>query len=67
MWKPKIAGPSSGVGGVSCVSATSCVAVGGADAQQWNGKTWSKITGPNPDGALVGVSCRGATCLRGGQ
>jgi hypothetical protein len=70
------AGPQlSGVGGVSCTSAESCVAVGSGSqpgdynqtgfAELWNGKNWSvtSVTGPeNP--LLVGVSCAAAkTCV----
>jgi hypothetical protein len=51
----------AGGGAVSCVSATSCLAVGGASASQWNGKAWSKVTGANPTGSLVGVSCLSTT------
>src|SRR5579884_2819170 len=54
--------------GVSCVSATDCTAVGGADfsgtlVQHWNGTAWSTVPSPSPskrDG-LFGVSCVSAT------
>jgi hypothetical protein len=60
--------------GVSCPSATACIAVGssasssGADvtlAEAWNGTTWTVQATPNPAGALgsslYGISCRSAT------
>jgi hypothetical protein len=56
--------------GISCVSATSCVAVGQALLgspsvgstliESWNGSTWSISTSPNSgtqDNRLMGVSC----------
>jgi len=55
--------------GVSCVSATFCVAVGfsqpnmatpgDALVEQWNGRTWSIVE--RPVGVLQGVSCTSAT------
>jgi hypothetical protein len=64
---------SSVLGGVSCTSATACVAVGhyvtasGAQktlAEQWNGGVWTIQATPNPSGAsqanLSGVSCSAA-------
>ena len=61
--------------GVSCASATSCMAVGrffntGSGhwetlAEQWNGTTWSITTTPDPAsatfGTLNGVSCKSAS------
>ncbi|MCL5445693.1 MAG: hypothetical protein M1121_06545, partial [Actinobacteria bacterium] len=59
--------------GISCVSSTSCTAVGyyyiNADAQplieSWNGTSWSIVASPNPSGSnrslLFGVSCVGST------
>jgi hypothetical protein len=65
---------ASGLDGVSCVSATSCTAVGlyvdssGIQqtlAESWNGGTWAIEATPNPSGAsdsiLNGVSCASAT------
>ena len=56
---------------VSCVSATSCMAVGRignntatskAYAESWNGKKWSVTPVPGPKGSwLFGVSCVSAT------
>ncbi len=49
--------------GISCSSATSCIAVGFSGAQalaeQWNGTTWAILPTPTPAGgsALEGVSC----------
>lgn len=51
--------------GVSCISSSSCVAVGqstgGTLAELWDGITWSIVPTPNPAGAagsgLGGVSC----------
>jgi hypothetical protein len=58
--------------GVSCVSATSCTAVGSHGtprsvvtlAEHWNGKAWAIQTTPNPkiiSSVLQGVSCVSAT------
>jgi hypothetical protein len=49
--------------GVSCVSASFCMAVGDNDADQafaarWNGSTWSFVPSPSrADSILFGVSC----------
>ena len=63
--------------GVSCTTATACIAVGNelnastddivALAQAWDGSTWKVLTVPGPAGAIVsrlyGVSCgAAATC-----
>ena len=65
---------SISLSGVSCPSATSCNAVGSADAQSlaehWNGTAWSITTTPNvPAGAtLLGVSCPISTsCVASGS
>lgn len=48
---------------VSCVTSTSCVAVGGASGLSWNGSAWSLETLPAPKGegfvksTLTSVSC----------
>jgi hypothetical protein len=51
--------------GVSCVSATACVAVGnagnGALVEGWDGTGWSIQDTPVPGGSLSGVSCVSAT------
>ena len=61
--------------GVSCPSATACIAVGYYAnsaigrvtlAERWNGKTWAIQSTPNPSGSLglnylYGVSCSSAT------
>ena len=55
------------LGGVSCVSATFCEAVGGNSALSWNGTTWTNQTLPSsvsdPSGVFnpSGVSCVSAT------
>jgi hypothetical protein len=64
----------SQLNGVSCASATACIAVGyyynGSDtwfplAEQWNGKSWAIRATPRParsmDPELTGVSCTSAT------
>jgi hypothetical protein len=62
----------SNLAGVSCVSATACIAVGDYQtttertlAEHWNGASWTLQTTPNPVGAkasyLSGVSCTSAT------
>ncbi len=66
--------PQSGLGAVSCASATSCVAVGSSQssdgssrrlAERWNGTSWSIEFTPSPPGAtdtaFGGVTCRAAT------
>ncbi len=66
--------------GVSCVSATHCVAVGFYDkgsgnqfalADTWNGKAWTPAQPPAPGGvntALGGVSCKSAaSCVAVGS
>jgi hypothetical protein len=68
---------TGGLSGVSCVSTSNCVAVGGRSgagtlAEKWNGTKWSVITTPNPKGAtgadLAGVACTSATnCLAVGR
>jgi hypothetical protein len=65
--------------GVSCVSTSTCVAVGGRSgastgtlAETWNGTKWSVVTTPNPKAStgadLLGVACTSATnCLAVGR
>ena len=69
--------------GVSCLSATACIAVGSASpepqgqnpvtlAERWNGSEWSIQSTPNPSGAsetlLEGVSCDSPTsCMAVGK
>jgi hypothetical protein len=65
----------SGFVGVSCVSSTACVAVGGADGpnliELWNGADWAIEPAPSPPGAqdsrLGGVSCSGTFCTAVGE
>jgi hypothetical protein len=80
---PNAAGSAeSWLTGVSCTSATACIAVGYASgtkagsvevplAERWNGTTWTILPTPNPAGPvneLDGVSCRSATaCTAVGQ
>jgi hypothetical protein len=64
--------------GVSCASATRCMAVGLVGpasqsmtlAQKWNGASWTMLTSPDPGTAvniLAGVSCTSATfCMAAG-
>ena len=65
---------------VSCVSSTSCVAVGGGGnppdstqtlAEIWNGTSWAVVPSPDPSGylnGLLGVSCTGSTfCMAVGS
>ena len=59
--------------GVSCTSATACMAVGSYNTgsynqtliEQWNGTSWSIVTSPNAsttqDNTLFGVSCTSAS------
>ncbi len=67
--------PVESLAGVSCPSASSCIAVGGATsfvtgaagpvAARWNGSTWTdQPTPPQPGGFLNAVSCSGpASCV----
>jgi hypothetical protein len=58
-------GPSVEMSGVSCASATGCVAVGNvgnkALVDGWNGTAWSDQNTPVPSGRPSGVSCVSAT------
>jgi hypothetical protein len=67
---PKVSG--GGLMGVSCPSASACVAVGTIDsagssaplAERWNGASWSVLrgaAGPGSQGSLDGVSCSSPT------
>jgi hypothetical protein len=52
--------------GISCIGRSFCLAVGGggsANAQVWNGTTWSVVPGPAISGrpSLASVSCTSAT------
>jgi hypothetical protein len=57
--------PGSGFGGVTCTSASFCVAVGGGPAgvrtlaERWNGRSWAIQRTPSPSqgGGLAAVSC----------
>ncbi len=77
-------GPNQGVlgntlNGVSCVTSTDCVAVGGSDSGPvfqtlvgtWNGTSWSVTSSPNQgssDNLLNGVSCVTSTsCMAVGD
>ncbi len=68
--------PSESLSGVSCVSATYCMAVGsgpsGPLALLWNGATWRKTAVPLPAGSTAGflssVSCTSAAyCVAVGR
>jgi hypothetical protein len=61
--------PSGVLGGVSCLSVSSCVAVGGVDGavlvESWNGKLWSPVVSANKLGDVDGlnqVSCVWSSC-----
>jgi hypothetical protein len=73
------AAPFTPLSGVSCTSATNCVAVGirmdfdrftsyVTVSEHWDGTTWSQVTTPLPTGAVLSaVSCSSAThCLATG-
>jgi hypothetical protein len=65
-------GGSTGLGDVSCISATECTVVAGYTnaatgqgatvAEQWNGSTWAIQPTPNPGGR---ASLRGVSCISG--
>jgi hypothetical protein len=56
---------SAGLDGISCSSATACVAVGSGFAEGWDGSTWSLQTIAKPQGGtrpgLSRVSCSSST------
>jgi hypothetical protein len=63
---PDPSGPDSALRGVSCAGATSCTAVGGSFAEEWDGSNWalqSIITPvtPGDTSGLIGVSCPTST------
>ena len=58
-------------GGVSCVSATACTAVGNyflnsfrTLAEAWNGSTWTIQATPNPSGAQSALTCERSPARR---
>ena len=61
---------TGGLSAVSCVSATSCIAVSGSQAMAWDGTTWTQLTLAQPGTAattLPGIACRSATaCMAAG-
>lgn len=46
--------------GVSCPSASDCIAVGGPEPVQWNGSSWQLMSPPSP-GYLQSISCSSDT------
>jgi hypothetical protein len=60
--------PGSILGGVTCTSASFCLAVGGGPAgtrtlvERWNGRSWAiqRTPNPSPGGGLGSVSCTSA-------
>jgi hypothetical protein len=70
---PAPALPPAALGGISCTSATFCMAVGGASAtmstqvaaEDWTGSAWHRLPIPKPGGVsnvgLSAVSCPSAT------
>ena len=74
MPSPSLVRKQSALNGVSCVSPTSCVAVGnyGSDTlvESWNGTAWTIVASPTPGsyGGLSGVSCSSAaSCVAVGN
>ncbi len=69
---PPAGAVTSGLNGVWCGSATSCMAVGSSTgssgavaplAESWDGSHWTATTVPaTGGGSLVAVACSGATC-----
>ena len=70
---PNVGSQDNELKSVSCVSTTSCFAVGNYQAggpypydsltESWNGTAWSTVSSPNPgavENLLEGVSCTGA-------
>jgi hypothetical protein len=62
--------PTSFISGISCASASWCVAVGntntntvfGALAEVWNGKSWSVMTNPQPSAS--GAQFKSVSCIK---
>jgi hypothetical protein len=74
IWTPMGLPAVARLSGVSCVSATACIAVGSYEnssgvmvtlAESWNGTEWTIQTTPNPSGSkagsLYGISCLSST------
>jgi len=74
-------GSSGFLGGVACLSAAACIAVGGHEtpghflvnlSEQWNGTGWKVLSTPNPRGfgvsTIGGISCpAAAACMSVGS
>lgn len=65
-------GNSDPLSGISCVSATYCVAVDGDDstygALSWNGETWTQIPYPSDAERLTSIACTSVgNCIAVGQ
>lgn len=50
------AGDSGDFNGISCTTASACLAVGTSDAS-WNGSTWTKTSAPTPNATLNATWC----------
>ncbi len=59
----------SGAAGISCLSDTSCLAVGGSHFERWNGSRWVSVgvvrSVPGPYSGLDSLSCPKATACLG--
>ena len=70
-WTTAPGPPGDGLTAVSCVSATLCLAVDGAQIARWDGRNWSVQTLPgtsSPNAELNGVSSRDAqSCIAVGE
>lgn len=67
--RPSLTGPSSTLGGIACIGASDCMAVGAGPSGRplvthWNGMSWSLVRTPRVFGELASISCRSASwCL----
>ena len=70
---PSPVGGDNGLAGVSCVSASDCIAVGNPPNHPdavlgWNGMSWSQLPAPVGAGDLTSIACTSASyCIAVGQ
>ena len=65
-WSIEATPGSGGLSGVSCASASFCLALGQSYVDEWNGVAWSTMASPLPESTeLVAVSCASANACMG--
>jgi hypothetical protein len=70
--EPPLLGGNGGLSGVSCTSASTCMAVGTGVVENWNGSewtvgSWTKPSSEGSEGNLSAVSCVQASCTAVGD